>query len=178
MTQSPYTQQLIDACRSGQPAAMNQLYALAWPVVYPAVQGIVKQREEAEDIMQEGFLKGFGRLGELREPEAYPAWQRSICVRLALNRIRGTRHFMSSVDDVADTLADATDTTPLPDPEDLIRLLDRLPEGQALVIRLRLAEGMSHDEISQNLGIHPSAARSQYSRGLEKLRTLIAKEYV
>lgn len=178
MTASLFTPELITACRKGQASAMNRLYALTWPIVWPAVAGIIKQREEAEDVMQEGFLKGFERIAELREPSSYPAWQRSICVRLALNRIRGRRLFLTPLDETTEIMAEVADSPPLPAPEELMSLLERLPEGQALVIRLRLAENMSHEEIGQSLGINPSAARSQYSRGLEKLRTIITKEYV
>jgi RNA polymerase sigma factor (sigma-70 family) len=162
---------VIAGCKKSDGRAMSEAYRRAWPMVFPGVLGILGNREEAEDLMHEGFLKGFERLNNLKNPETYPAWQRQICVRMALNKYRNRlRHvYLETLPDVAD---EEEEPNMLPEllPERLTECLDRLPEGQRIIVRLVLAEQMTHEAVAEQLGITASASRSQYSRGLKKLR--------
>ena len=66
---------IVKGCRSGDPRAQRIAYDRIWRHVYPSVYRIMGDRVQAEDIMQDAVIKGFGKLGSLKEPATYPGWQ-------------------------------------------------------------------------------------------------------
>lgn len=139
---------------------------------------ILRNREEAEDVVQESIVKGFDRLNELKDPEKYPGWQKQISVRHALARLRGRKHTTILMSDPIDE--------PEIEPEgDLLQMdiglvhkkLDQMPEGYKLIIRLYLIEGLSHEDIGESLGIAASTSRSQYCRAIARLKKELLVEY-
>jgi RNA polymerase sigma-70 factor (ECF subfamily) len=140
-------------------------------MIYPVVYDILRNRQEAEDVLQESLIKGFEKLNELREELKYPAWQRRISTHMALNRLKELNRAETWF---AEDMADEVDEDGLPEIElnsqQIVKCIDQLPEGYRLVIRLHLLEGWSHEEIAGSLGIQAGSSRSQYTRALSKLR--------
>jgi RNA polymerase sigma factor (sigma-70 family) len=162
---------MIDACRRGDHRAQCEMYRMCWRMIYPAVYDILRNREEAEDVLQESLIKGFEKLNELRDEHKYPAWQRRISTHMALNRLKVLNRSETLFDE---EIEDVEDEDELPEMElnaqQIVKSIDRLPEGYRLIIRLHLLEDWSHEEISESLGIQPGSSRSQYARALSKLR--------
>jgi len=154
-----------------------EAYRLSWKFIFPAVLRILRNREEAEDIMQESYVKGFMRLKDLRDPSSYPAWQKQIAVRNALNRLRQLRPEISlqpGMDELKEEVGNGWDQL---DPALLEKELERLPDGYRIVIQLYVMDNLSHEEIGEALGIKASSARSQYSRALHKLKQQVLTTY-
>ncbi len=164
---------IIRRCRSEDPKAQMEAYRLSWRMVFPAVFRVLRNREEAEDIMQEAYIKGFRRLRELREPEKYVGWQKQIAVRQALNRLRQLRPESVLPTDVLQ-LPEEEESWPLVDHDILRQAVAMLPDGYRISVELHIMEGMSHEEIGEALGIQSSTARSQYARAIQKLRQQLA----
>ena len=149
-----------------------------WKIVFPSVQYILKNREEAEDVVQESLIKGFERLRELKDPEKYPGWQKQISVRQALSRLRQKKNTLALFDEVPDTMEEEPANELLNmDIQMVHQRLEQMPEGYRLTVRLHLLEGLSHDEIGESLGIASSTSRSQYCRAIARLKRELLEEY-
>lgn len=149
-----------------------------WKIVFPSVQYILKNREEAEDVVQESLIKGFERLRELKDPEKYPGWQKQISVRQALSRLRQKKNTLALFDEVPDTMEEEPANELLNmDIQKVHQRLEQMPEGYRLTVRLHLLEGLSHDEIGESLGIASSTSRSQYCRAIARLKRELLEEY-
>lgn len=146
-------------------------------MVFPAVHRIVRDREEAEDIMQESMIKGFGRLHELKEPQGYVAWQKQIAIRAALNYLRSKNKNLVFVEEQNPNTEEEVENDFPFSAEQVMKHIDELPDGFRLVIQLYLIEGLTHEEVGHALNITASTSRSQYTRALAKLRSEVNKEY-
>lgn len=172
---------IVEQCRKGDIDAQTVAYRNAWRIIYPSIYLILKNREDAEDAMQEGFVKGFKKLSDLRENVRYVSWQKAICIREALTRVKKRKNFqilfpdvkmekLNHTDEVKENwLESEYDITP----QDVLTKLQLLPQGYQMVVQLHIMEGMSHVEIGEQLGIEASTCRSQYSRALAKLKNEI-----
>ena len=162
---------MIEKCRRQDASSMTALYKQTWSMIYPSVYFILRNKADAEDAMQEGYIKGFGKLEELRQPERYLSWQKSICIREALNRYKKDKKHLEweKEERVVNSLNDEAvlDDWPV---DEMLGELKKLPHGYQVVIQLHAMEGISHEEIGNQLGIAASTSRSQYSRAIMKLK--------
>ncbi len=163
---------IVDACRNGDKNAQSTVYNKCWSIIYPSVYLILRNKEEAEDAMQEGFIKGFKKLSDLKDSGKFIGWQKSICVREALDRVRKKKNILLTLSPVVDSALVEVEYDHQKDVTiDMIKTgLKTLSEGAQLIIQLHLMEGMTHIEIAEQLGIEHAACRTQYSRALAKLR--------
>jgi RNA polymerase sigma factor (sigma-70 family) len=175
MRHNPNWNELVQSCIRNDRAAQKEVYRRVWRDIFPAIQRIVKDKQQAEDIMQESIIKGFDQLNTLRIPETYPAWQRKLAVNDALMwwRKNAKRSF------------DLGPQPPQPAEEEIMeeyvfehieQELNLLPEGYRIVIQLHTLEQMKHEEIAEALQVATSTVRSQYSRGLALLRKQIEQK--
>lgn len=131
-------------------------------------------REEAQDVLQETFIKIFSKLHQLEAPEKLEGWVKSIAVRTAINSYRKTkREILLSIpeDNEEDTNAELSLITHVTD-DYLLKVINDLPEGCRLVFNLFEVEGYNHAEIGEMLGISEGTSRSQlhHAKGLLKKR--------
>jgi RNA polymerase sigma factor (sigma-70 family) len=153
-------------------------YKTVWKIIYPSVYSLIRNREEAEDIMQDSIIKGFARLNDLKDPEKYIGWQKQICLREALTRLRSVKGSTSLIGDIAQEETEETDVDLSMIDERMIQnQIDKLPEGYRLIIQLHLIEGMKHEEIAVATGIVASTSRSQYFRALQRLKKELLQQY-
>lgn len=153
-------------------------YGRMWKQIFPAVMQILRNREEAEDVLQESMIQGFDKLSSLQDDNKYPAWQKQIALRHALNKLKSRKSTASLFDDVQIAGDENSDVDWSNISDELIRKkIDSLPEGYRLVIRLHLLDGWSHDDIAAELDITASTSRSQYSRAIAKLKKELTEEY-
>lgn len=138
---------------------------------------ILRDKEEAEDVMQESIIKGFARLHELKEPMGYVAWQKQIAIRAALNHLRSKNKNLVFVEEQNANTEDVAESDFPFSAEQVVKHIDNLPDGYRLVIQLYLMEGLSHEEVGSAMNITASTSRSQYTRALAKLRAEVKKEY-
>lgn len=171
-------QDLLENCRKGDQRAHMQIYKLYYKAMYNASLHIVGDTAEAEDIMQESFLKAFRLLPETNLATGFGGWLRKIVVNKSLDVVRKRKIYFEEVDEIRD---DKVDESTLETQGESInekiaqikRAMIELPEKYRMVLSLNLIEGYDHDEISSLLGITPSTSRAQLSRGKQKLLAIL-----
>ncbi len=141
--------------------------------MYSVSLRIVNNEAEAEDIMQESFLKAFRKIDTYRGEVSFGAWLKKIVVNRSLDHLKKKKVKFEEMSAHTFHLADENDTYEEVDVESIKRAIRQLPDGYRTILSLYLIEGYDHDEISEILGISNSASRTQYSRAKSKLRDLL-----
>lgn len=166
----------IEGCRRGDRKAQLELYKQFAPLLYRACLRIVGQPSEAEEAMQDAFLKVFTRLDQYHDGQCFEAWIHRIAVHTAIDYVRRQT---PEWDELPDNMADPADNEP---DEEAIRYsveqikdaTKKLPAGYRVILSLYLFEGYDMEEIASILHIQPPSVRSQYLRAKRKLIELIA----
>ena len=166
---------ILDRARKGMQDSLMRLYDLCCDAVFNASYRIVLNTQDAEEITQDAFLKTFSSLDSFEGSERdFVAYVKTIAINRSIDLFR--RHskepFYEEIDNTADQIEDDTDYEDFPI-EKIKEALNNLPDGYRLTITLRLLDGMEFSEIAERMGIKESTVRSQYARGLEKLRVTI-----
>ncbi len=158
--------QLIESCIKGDRAAQKVLYDRLAPRMFPVCIRYVGDREQAEDILQEGFITLFTRLDTYKGDGSFEGWARKIFVTTALMELR-RKDALKMSDDLETVRGMKTDTvTQLQSIgyKDLMKLITQLPPGFRTVFNMYAIEGYSHKEIGEILGISETTSRTQLSR--------------
>lgn len=169
---------LLARARSGEAAALEQLFRRFERPVFTLALRICGDRSEADDVLQDTMLKVFSSLDRFRGDGGSPfwGWLRQVAVNEALMRLRRSRRLDAEADDGAvDALAE--DLVPPPpaaaDAALLQRALAQLPDATRSVLWLYHAEGYTHQEIAEAMQRSVSFSKSQLARGTRRLRTLL-----
>lgn len=135
-----------------------------------------KDKMEAEDILQEGFIRVFQYMHQFKFEGSFEGWLRRIIVNTALKSV--SKKKISFVE----TDAFREDSRSLPPyaysnlgADDILKLINRLPEGYRLVFNLHIIEGFSHEEIAQTLKIQAATSRSQLVKARKMLQNQITE---
>jgi len=169
-------QDLIDRCRTGDTKAQFELYKLYYKPMYNVSLRMVGNEVEAEDVMQEAFLKAFTKIDSYEGKVSFGAWLKKIVINRSLDQLKKRKvKFEELNEKIPDEVAPALDLSEI-QMEQLKKTVRQLPDGYRVVLSLYLLEGYDHDEISQILGISNVASRTQYMRAKNKLRQMLQKE--
>jgi RNA polymerase sigma-70 factor (ECF subfamily) len=157
---------MIEGCISGNPRAQKQLYDKFSGKMMGVCLRYCSNTDEAEDALQEGFVKVFTKISEFKRDGSFEGWIRRIMVNTALDLLRKNKKhtFNASIDDVNVHLSDGETALNQLAAEDLLMLLSKLPTGYRVVFNMFAIEGFSHKEIAEHLGVTESTSKSQYSR--------------
>lgn len=158
-------------------ASQRQLYELMAPKLYQTCKRYLKKEEEIEEALADAFYTIFTKLDQLKEVLAFEAWARKIAVNQCLLTLRKNVNFNIYIDDIKHepTLESANDT--FLEAEDLMQLLNHIPEGCKTVFNLFAIEGFSHKEIAAMLGISEGTSKSQLNASRTKLKELVNNLY-
>jgi len=159
--------QLLAHCLAQQPDAQRQLYERYKVPMYRLCLRYAASATEAEDILQDGFIKVFSDLHQFRGDGPLGAWIRQVVLRTALQYLRQRIKNINIVSDVY-----LPDT---PDAKQLIHLIQQLPDGYRTVFNLFVIEEYSHKEIANTLGISESTSKSQLYKAKAMLRRNLEK---
>lgn len=159
-------QQLIKACLKGQPAAQRQLYNEFAPLMLGVCYRYTKSIQDAEDVLQEGFVRVFRFLDQYKSEGELGAWIRRIMVNTALNYLKQSKKYQYDLLlEKADMhVVSQDDPEMLLNTKDLADLIRQLPTGYQTIFNLYAVEGFSHLEIGQMMGVSENTSRSQYMR--------------
>ncbi|MHA7842845.1 MAG: RNA polymerase sigma factor [Winogradskyella sp.] len=141
----------------------------------------MKDTMEAEDIVQEAFIKAFSRLDQYRAEVSFGAWLKRIVVNRCIDVLKSKKQRLVELEEHHLKVVDTKDSDEwLVDDEitieDVKTAIEELPEKYKYVVMLYLIEGYDHSEISEILNITEVASRTQLSRGKQKLQTLLKTE--
>jgi RNA polymerase sigma-70 factor (ECF subfamily) len=136
--------------------------------------------EEAEDMLQNGYIKVFENIHTFKGTGSLEGWIRKIMINEALNHIRKNKAMKLNMDieDVGYMLPAQSHIAENLNAQDLLKIIQHLPVGFRTVFNLYAIEGYSHKEIADQLGITESTSKSQYSRARAHLQKLIQTEKV
>jgi RNA polymerase sigma-70 factor, ECF subfamily len=160
---------LVLRSQDGDIDAFSKLVEAQWARLVAFARSVAGE-QDAEDIVQEGLLKAWKKIGSLRDPEAFQTWILRIISRRCFSRFRRLRALLplESVPDPADPRND--DRIELLDVESL---LAHLPRRQRAVMHLTVVEGMSDSEIGLALLISSASVRSHRRRAREALNRIL-----
>jgi RNA polymerase sigma factor (sigma-70 family) len=176
----PDTEQLlIKRCIAGDRAFQSKLYDLYAPKMLGVCMRYSKNREEAEEILDEGFLRVFTYIRNFRGSGSFEGWIRKIIVNCALFRYRSKLHLhpVVNLDTVSYDLAGESDIASNLDAKELLALVQSLPAGYRIVFNLFVFEGYKHREIAGLLGISEGTSKSNLADARAFLqKSLMAKK--
>lgn len=171
-------QQLLRDCLKNRPAAQEALYKQFAAEMLGVCYRYTKSLDDAEDVLQDGFVKVFTQLHTFRNEGALRAWIRKIMVRTALSYLRQHSRYRNQMQldaSAVHPVIEETATMHL-QTEALIDLIRKLPLGYQTIFNLVGIEGYSHQEVAIMLNINENTSRSQYSRARAQLMRWMAEE--
>jgi RNA polymerase sigma factor (sigma-70 family) len=129
---------------------------------------------EAEDMIQDAFIKVFQYIGQFKFEGSFEGWIRRIVVNTAIRHLERKKMKFKDIDDHSSSgpQVEASAYTHLGE-EDLMKLINQLPDGYRLVFNLNVIEGYSHEEIAEMLHIQPGTSRSQLVKARKMLQQQI-----
>jgi RNA polymerase sigma-70 factor (ECF subfamily) len=168
---------LVKECVIGNPRAQRALFDKFASKMLGVCIRYAKDTEQAEDILQDGFVKVFSKLKDFKSEGSLEGWIRRVMVNTALDQIRKNSKMLGdiSTDDVAYKLENNDTILENLMAEDLMKMIKSMPDGYRVVFNMFAIEGYSHAEIGDTLGITESTSKSQYSRARAYLRERIEK---
>lgn len=172
-------EKIIEKCARNEKKAQKMLYERYAPVLLGICIRYAATRAEAEDILQEAFLKIFLNISDFQGKGAFEAWMRRIVVNTAITHFHQNQKFRYhyDIEDVQErkienykVLQNASDFTR----QELFDVIKSLPDGYRVVFNLYAIEGYKHKEIAQMLDIDTNTSKSQYSRARKVIQKKLA----
>jgi len=168
---------LIEACVRGDRKAQRELYERFSRGMYVVCLRYAKSEQEAEDILQDSFIKIFKHLGKFRGESRLEYWIKRIVINTALNYTRNKLYMYPMVD--VNEVNQALDYEQILSNyhfEELLKFINDLPRGCKIVFNLFAIEGYSHHEIAEMLEISEGTSKSQYFRAKKLLQKRISED--
>lgn len=169
---------LINGCLEGNRRTQEELYRRFSPRMYAVCLRYAGNAEEAEDILQEGFIKVFKKLDSFRREGSFEGWVRRIFVNTAIEHFRRKRYLMPVTEKEENTL-EGKYLSVLDDlaARDIMALVQELSPGYRTVFNMYVVEGYTHKEIADMLGISEGTSKSQLSRAKVILQDMV-KQFI
>ncbi|MEM1121563.1 MAG: sigma-70 family RNA polymerase sigma factor [Bacteroidota bacterium] len=169
---------LIEGCKRQDRQCQRRLYDTYVDLAIAVGLRYARDKQEAWDIVHDAFLQTFKYIEQFDAVRGtFESWFCKIVVNSAIKKYQKNRLVFPEEMDayLLDAVVSPTAIADL-QTEDLLRLLERLPDGYRLVFNLYIIEGYRHGEIADMLGITPSSVRSQLTRAKQRLQQLIAQQ--
>jgi len=167
---------VIERCRKGDTQAQFELYKLYYKPMYNVCLRMLNNEVEAEDVMQEAFLKAFTKINTYEGKVSFGAWLKKIVINRSLDQLKKRKVKFEELNEKIPNEEPTELIITEIQMEQLKKAVQRLPDGYRVVLSLHLLEGYDHEEIAQILGITNVASRTQYLRAKLKLRQMLHKE--
>ena len=175
--------QIIVGCLEGKRKAFSMLFQKYAPVMLGVCMRYCKNRIDAEDVMQDGFIKVFGQIHRFRREGSFEGWIKRIMINAAIDNYQSNlKHaFHEELDEMEQSLKLAEDPgadDDLPEEmkiphEKLMGMIQELPDGYRVVFNLYAIENFNHKEIALLLGISENTSKTQLLKARKTLRKKI-----
>jgi RNA polymerase sigma-70 factor (ECF subfamily) len=169
--------ELVKRCKAGEPKAQEQLYKQFASKMLGVCMRYATDKMEAEDMLQNGFIRVFQKMGDYRGEGSFEGWVRRIMVHSSIEYYRKHHKIMKLVDSDDEEVDQPVNPVAVTNlgAKDLMLLIQKLSPGYKIVFNLYAIEGYSHKEIAAIVGITEGASKSQLSRARTILKEQIAK---
>jgi RNA polymerase sigma-70 factor (ECF subfamily) len=171
---------LVNDCLKKEPAAQRELYAHFAGSMLGVCYRYTKSMADAEDVLQEGFIKVFKNLHQYKGSGELGGWIRKIMVNTAINYLKNQSRYQYDLSYADSSLHPVSDENPelKLSTKELAELIRQLPTGYQTIFNLHAVEGYTHVEIGKILGINEGTSRSQYARARALLISWIEKNAI
>jgi RNA polymerase sigma factor (sigma-70 family) len=171
---------LLAGCLKNNATAQEALYSRFSPRMLGVCYRFAKNREDAEDMLQEGFIKVFTQMHQYRGEGALEGWIRRIVVHTCINILKKNKKFSESLDIIhASSVRINEELIPsIMQAKQVVECIRMLPLGYRTVLNLYAIEGFSHREIAGLLDIEESTSRSQYTRAKAMLEEILIRKKI
>ena len=175
-------EELIEQCKSGNQRAQLDIYNRFYKAMYNTALRIVKDRFEAEDIMQDSFLSAFSKLDKLKEPKTFGSWLKRIVINNSIYHYnKNVKYKEVPLDDV---LYKVEDESGIPEDyefsnikaQQVVESMKSLKDNYRISLTLNLIEGYDYDEICEIMNITYANCRTTISRAKESLRNKMMQQ--
>ena len=158
------TTQLIQGCIDGDRPSQNNLYEQFAPKMFGVCMRYSKNREEAEEILQEGFVQVFKSLHNFKYAGSFEGWVRKIMVYCAIQHYRAKpkMHPVVDIENYPEKEIDNEDIIAMLSKKELLKMVQALPPAYRLIFNLYIFEGLKHREIAEQLGISEGTSKSNF----------------
>ena len=157
--------------------AQRQVYELMSPKLYRTCKRYLKKEEEIEEVLADAFFTIFTKMEQLKELGAFEAWARKITVNQCLHQLKRNVNFNIYLEDATLRLQPETQAETNLEEEDLLNLLNFIPDGCKTIFNLFVIEGYGHKEIAEMLKISEGTSKSQLNVAKTKLKELVNNHY-
>jgi RNA polymerase sigma factor (sigma-70 family) len=166
-----YLEKIIKDCKAGNNKAQATLYRLYAPKLFGVCMRYSRDQTEAEDILHEGFVRIFEKIGQYKNTGSFEGWMYRIVVNIALEHYRKKKR-LQIVEDV--TFYDNQDKSNINleslNEQHLLKLIQELSPQYKIVFNLYAIDGYSHKEIADMLGISEGSSKSNLARARKTLQ--------
>ncbi len=163
------TDELVKKCINNEPAAQKELYKQLGGKLFAICLRYTKNRAEAEDWLQESFIKIFTNLKSFKFEGSFEGWAKRITVNHILSDLKKQKNLKFTDEVEENTLMVEEEAHSNIGKEELIRFINLLPEGKKVIFNLYVIEGYSHKEIAETLNINEGTSRGQLAKAREQL---------
>ncbi len=173
-------QAILAGCLQNDPSAQRELYNRYSPRMLSVCYRFAQSREDAEDMLQEGFIKVFTQIHTFQNKGSFEGWVRRIIVHTCINFLKKYKKFNENIDlAYAGYIPVKEETVPsIMQAKQVVECIRLLPVGYKTVLNLYAIEGYNHKEISEMLEIEESTSRSQYTRARAMLENILIKKRI
>ena len=171
---------MLQGCLINNPSAQEALYNTFSSRMLGVCYRFARNKEDAEDMMQEGFIKVFGQIHQFKNSGVLEGWIRKIMVHTCINALKKNKKFADSVDLIyANSIYLNEHNIPsIMQAKQVVESIRSLPIGYRTVLNLYAIDGYTHKEIAQMLEIEESTSRSQYTRAKSMLELILIKKKI
>ena len=158
---------LVQGCTVQERRAQRALYERFSSRMFVVCLRYAKDRDEAQDLLQEGFITVFSKISTFNSAGSLEGWMRRIFVNTALMRLRKSDVLRGAADvdePAARSVSSGEDILSGIGGQDILRIIRGMPDGFRIVFNMSAVEGYTHQEIARELGISEGTSRSQLSR--------------
>ena len=171
---------ILSGCLQNDAGAQRELYTRYSPKMLSVCYRFAHNREDAEDMLQEGFIKVYSQVHTFQNKGAFEGWIRRIMVHTCINHLKKNKKFNESVDIIhANAVQIREESVPsIVQAKQIVECIRLLPLGYRTVLNLYAIEGYSHKEISGMLDVEESTSRSQYTRAKQMLEDILIRKNI
>lgn len=167
---------IVKQCIDNEPKAQKQLFDILSPKMYAICLRYARHQDEAKDILQEGFIRMFKYLGQFEGKGSFEGWVKRIFINTSIEFYRKAQR------ETGNTSIELAENQPFDaqilsgmKADDLMKIIQQLPQGYRTVFNLFAIEGYGHEEIAKMLNISENTSKSQLFKARQHLQAIILK---